>query len=78
MKEYKCYVSLALGLIYQFQVGNWKKFFTPEKAEEWARWIEEKTAGTRLTEKKTLRAVTSRNIKVRLKVFQVRLKMMRS
>jgi len=33
------------------EVGNWKKFFTPEKAEEWARWIEEKTAGTGLSEK---------------------------
>jgi len=31
------------------EVGNWKKFFTPEKAEEWARWIEQKTDGTGLT-----------------------------
>ena len=27
------------------QVGDWKKFFTPEKAEERAAWIKEKTAG---------------------------------
>jgi len=33
------------------EVGEWKKFFTPEKAEEWARWIEEKTDGTGLAEK---------------------------
>ena len=34
-----------------YQVGNWKKFFTPEKAEEWNRWIEQKIDGTGLAEK---------------------------
>ena len=38
-------------IIQQCQVGNWKKFFTPEKAKEWASWIEEKTNGTSLSEK---------------------------
>jgi len=33
------------------QVGDWKNFFTPEKTEEWAAWIEEKTKGTGLIEK---------------------------
>merc|ERR1712129_614111 len=33
------------------QVGVWKNFFTPEKTEEWAAWIEEKTKGTGLIEK---------------------------
>ena len=47
----KCSIAAALKVHGQFQVGNWKKFFTPEKAEEWASWIEQKTNGTGLSEK---------------------------
>ena len=43
--------TLAVFLQLYCQVGNWEKFFTPDKAEEWASWIKEKTAGTGLAEK---------------------------
>jgi len=33
------------------QVGDWKNFFTPEKANEWLEWIRKNTEGTGLEEK---------------------------